>query len=43
MLSNSDSDHDLLKEHTDTESSLSSCNSDLGNPLLTNSESDSEN
>ena len=43
MLSNSDSDHDLLKEHTDTESSLSSSNSDLAHPMLSSSESDSEN
>ena len=42
MLSNSDSDHDLLKERTAAESSFSSSNSDLGHPMLFCSESDSE-
>ena len=43
MLSNSDSDSDLLKEHIDTESSFSSSNFDLGHPMVSSSESDSEN
>ena len=43
MLLNFDSDHDLVKEHTDTESSLNSSNSDLGHPMLSSSKSDSEN
>ena len=43
MLSNSDSDHDLFKEHTNTESSLNSNNSDLGHISLSSCENDSEN
>ena len=43
MPSNSDSDHYLLKEHIDTEYSFNSSNSDLDNPMLSSSESGSEN
>ena len=42
MPSNTDSDHDLLKEHTGAESSFNSSNSDLDHPMLSNSENDSE-
>lgn len=40
MLSNSGSEHDLLKKHTDTEPSLSSNNFDVGHPTLPTSEYD---
>ena len=41
--SNSDSDCDLLKEHANAESSFSSSNSVLDHPMLSSSESGSEN